>query len=640
MSTPNPYQSIVRFSVFELDFPGRLLLKTGLRLRCQEQPLQVLAALLEKPGILVTREELRRRVWPEDTFVDFDHALNTAVKKLRNVLNDDADAPRFIETVPRRGYRFIAPIASPEPAVAAPPVTKIPEPLGPHQQESRYTRALLIASLAIVFAWMAIYYFSSRHAKASGNPPSVRPAMLAVLPFQNMTNDPGQESFSDGMTEETITRLARVNSSRFHVIARTSAMKYKDTAKDVDEIAKELHADYLLEGSIRRQGAHVRISCQLIRSGDQSPRWSQEYNYDSGDPLTLETRAAETIAVELNRILGDSSAPHHSINENASDSYLRGLAESSIHTPEGLDRIIATFQKAVADDPNCPQPLAGLAHVYERGANLGFLPPRPTYAKARAAAEQAIQLDPSLPEAHVYLADALLTIDYDWEGAHAEIQKALHLNANDPMAHEWNGIFLSLQNKVEPALEEMQRAVDLDPLNADRKIFLGEILMQAGRRQQSEEQLKAALQLDPASDLAHSVLIHLYTQWGRQDQAIAEWSTLFFLGGHPDSANSLKAVYRRSGFDSARRFAMRAELVELTRAREHRYVSPLALATLYARLGDKERAIAWLEKGYDSRDVSLPCLINPIDSTFASIKDDPRVVAVLQKIRPQQMMAR
>jgi TolB-like protein/DNA-binding winged helix-turn-helix (wHTH) protein/cytochrome c-type biogenesis protein CcmH/NrfG len=635
MSTPNPYESIVRFSVFELDFPGRVLLKSGIRMRCQEQPLQVLAALLDRPGVLVTREELRRRVWPEDTFVDFDHALNTAVKKLRNVLNDDADTPRFIETVPRRGYRFIAPIQESQIAVALPPAAKTPEILVPDAQESHYLRAFLIASLAVVFAWIAIYYFSSRHAKASGGPASSRPAMLAVLPFQNMTNDPAQESFSDGMTEETITRLARANSARFHVIARTSAMKYKNTRKGVDEIANELHADYLLEGSIRREGPYVRISCQLIRAADQSPRWSQEYNYDSGDPLTLESDAAETIVKELNSVLGDPSVHPYSMKDNAFDSYLRGLAESSIHTPEGLDRIIATFEKAVADDPNCAQPLAGLAHVYERGVNLGFLPPRPTYAKARAAAERAIQLDPSLPEAHAYLADALLTVDYDWNGAQVEIQKALELNANDPMAHEWNGIFLSLQNKIEPAVEEMQRAVELDPLNADRKIFLGEILFQAGHREQSEEQLKAALQLDPASDLAHAILVYVYTRWGRQDDAIKEWSTLFFLSGQPESANSIKSVYRKSGFEAARRFGNRAELAELTHARETRYVSPMAFAMVYARLGDKERAISWIEKAYDARDASMPCLLNTDDATFASVKNDPRVVSVLEKIRPQ-----
>ncbi|MGB2666722.1 MAG: winged helix-turn-helix domain-containing protein [Candidatus Acidiferrum sp.] len=631
MSTPNPYDSIVRFSVYELNFSGRVLRKAGMRVHCQEQPLQVLAALLEKPGVLVTRKELRGRVWPEDTFVDFDHALNTAVKKLRNVLSDDADAPRYIETVPRRGYRFIGPIQpAPQAVLDSKPLTS------PPGSAISGASVILVATLVLVFSSVTIYYFTSRHATVSENPSVSRPAMLAVLPFQNMTSDPGQETFSDGMTEETITRLARLNSPRFHVIARTSAMKYKHVAKSVDEIARELHADYLLEGSIRREGPHVRISCQLIRAADQSPRWSQEYDFESGDPLTLETRGAETIAVQLNAVLGDSSVPHHSIDDHAFDSYLRGLAESGIHTPEGLDRTIATFEKAVVDDPNCPQPLASLARIYERGANLGFLPPRAAYAKARAAAERAILLDPSLPESHVYLADAMLTIDYDWQGAQAEIQRALDLNANDPMSHEWNGIFLAIQNKPEAALEEMRRAVELDPLNADRKICLSGLLDRTGRLKEAEEQLKAALQLDPASVLAHSGLLHLYTSWGRQDEAITEWSTVFFLNGQPESANSLKSVYHKSGFDAAKRFAMKKELVYLTRIREHRYVSPFSFAVLYARIGENDQAISWLQKAYQLRDVNLPCLANFEDSTFASIKNDPRVKAIVDKIRPPQ----
>ncbi len=634
MSTPNPYESIVRFSTFELDFSGRELRKSGLRLRCQEQPLQVLAALLEKPGVLITREELRQRVWSEDTFVDFDHALNTAVKKLRNVLNDDADAPRYIETVPRRGYRFIATI-QPGPQgvpLAQPWANVIATDSSPPSQ--RHT--ILVVLLGVVLATLAVYYLNSHRAKASATVPLVRPALLAVLPFQNMTSDPTQESFSDGMTEETTTRLVRLNSSRFHVIARTSAMKYKGAGKGIDEIARELHADYLLEGSIRREGPQVRISCQLIRAADQAPRWSQEFNFDSGDSLTMETRAADTIASELNSILGDPSAPGHHLVDDAFDSYLRGLAESSIHTPEGLEQIIAAFQKAAVDDPNCPQPFAGLAHVYERGANLGFLPPRTTYAKARAAAEEALRLDPSNPEAHVYLADALLTIDYDWKGAQAEIQKALDLNANDPMAHEWNGTFLSVQNKPEPALEEMRKAVELDPLNADRKVFLAGLLQKVGRREEAEEQLTAALELDPASVPAHHSLLCLYTAWGRQSDAISEASAMFFLEGNPEAADNIRTVYRKSGFAAAKRFGLKAELASLTRLREQRYVSAFSFAAIHAQLGDKDEAIQWLEKSYVARDVELPCLATRTDGTFASIRNDPRVVRIMEKIRPPQ----
>jgi TolB-like protein/DNA-binding winged helix-turn-helix (wHTH) protein len=634
MSTPNPYESIVRFSTFELDFSGRELRKSGLRLRCQEQPLQVLAALLEKPGVLITREELRQRVWSEDTFVDFDHALNTAVKKLRNVLGDDADAPRYIETVPRRGYRFIGAI-QPRPQVV--PVTQPwARVVATDSSPPSHRHAILVAALGVVLASVAVYYLNSHRAKASVAVAFVRPALLAVLPFQNMTSDPAQESFSDGMTEETTARLARLNSSRFHVIARTSAMKYKGAGKGIDEIARELHADYLLEGSIRREGPQVRISCQLIRAADQAPRWSQEFDFDSGDSLTMETRAADAIASQLNSILGVPGAPQHHLVDDAFDSYLRGLAESSIHTPEGLEQTIAAFQKATVDDPNCPQPFAGLAHVYERGTNLGFLPPRATYAKARAAAEQALRLDPSNPEAHVYLADALLTIDYDWKGAQAEIQKALDLNANDPMAHEWNGTFLSVQNKPEPALEEMRKAVELDPLNADRKVFLAGLLQKVGRREEAEEQLKAALELDPASVPAHYSLICLYTTWGRQSEAISESSALFFLEGNPEAAENIRTVYRKSGFEAAKRFGLKAELASLTRLRQQRYVSAFSFAAIHARLGDKDEAIQWLQKSYVARDVELPCLPTRTDGTFASIQNDPRVVAIVEKIRPPQ----
>lgn len=459
--------------------------------------------------------------------------------------------------------------------------------------------------------------------------------MLAVLPFRNMTSDPSQEAFSEGMTEETTTRLARLNSSRFHVIARTSAMKYKDARKSVDEIARELHADYLLEGSIQREGQRVRISSQLIRATDQSPQWTQEYNFNSGDALSLETHAANAIAGQLSSVL-DPTAPHRSFDDDSMDSYWRGLAESSIHTPEGLNRIVATFEKAVVDDPNCPQPLASLAHVYERGTNLGFLPPRATYAKARAAAEQAIRLDPSLPESHVYLADAMLTIDYDWKGAQTEIQKALELNANDPMAHEWNGTFLALQNKSQQALQEMQRAVELDPLNADRKIFLGGLLAMADRRSEGEEQVKAALQLDPASMLAHSYLLDLYTSSGRHDDAISEWSTSFYLQGQQDTANSIKSVYRQSGFEAARHLALQEKLALLTRLRDHRYVSAFSFAVVQAQLGNKEQAIFWLQKAYEARDVEMPCLLMREDSDFATVKNDPRVVAIVEKIRPAE----
>jgi TolB-like protein/DNA-binding winged helix-turn-helix (wHTH) protein/Tfp pilus assembly protein PilF len=633
MATPNPYQTIVRFGVYELDLQAGVLRKNGMRIRCQEQPLQVLAALLERPGELITREELRKRVWPEDTFVDFDHALNTAVKKIRAALNDDADFPRYIETVPRRGYRFIAPVTEEAVQVFDAPATlaAAASQEGDNLQEEPFQMRWLMVSLAIAAVASGFYYMNAHRTRASvvAAPEHV---ILAVLPFQNMTSDATQESFSDGMTEETISQLGRVNSQRFAVIARTSAMKYKNAQKSVQEIGRELHADYILEGSIRRDGARVRVTTQLVRAEDQSPRWSKEFDYGSGEALNIESEVASEITAQVESILGDPTAPSHLARMNSHDAYLRGLADSSIHTPEGLNRIIETFQDAAKDNPDSAESYAGLAHIYERGANLGFLAPKDAYAKAREAAQHAIQIDPSLPESHAYLADALLTIDYDWKGAQAEIEKALALNWNDPMAHEWNGTFLSIQGKFPQGINEMSRAVELDPVNADRITFLAELYECAGKHEEAEKKAKSAIQLDPASDMAHGILLDVYEHQGHEDQAMNEWTTLFELHGERETAAKLRKIYQKSGYKAASKAALREHLAHLVKAREKRYVSPYTFARIYATLGDKEQTLTWLQEAYEQRDVYMPNLPMDQNMSFKFVKNEQRFQDILKKV--------
>ncbi len=632
MSTPNPYHSVVRFGVYELDLRAGIVRKNGVRIRCQEQPLQVLAALLERPGELVTREELRRRVWPQDTFVDFDHALNTAIKKIRAALNDDADAPRYVETVPRRGYRFAATVETSSVLPPSAETSSIAFPRGAEYMEkgSGFLLKLLALGLAVALAIHVIYYFYGHRTRASAATGRV---MVAVLPFQNMTGDPNQESFGDGMTEETITRLCRLNSPGIGVIARTSAMKYKNAPKSVDEIGRELHADYVLEGSIRREGPRVRVTAQLMHAADQSPRWAREFDYTSKETLNIESEVAAEIVNQVNTILGNSSAPSRVFAEDEHDPHLRDMAETAIHTPEGLNLLLSAFEQATKDDLNCGQPYVGLARVYERGASLGFLQPRPAFAKAREAVQHALQIDPSLPEAHFYLADALLTIDYDWKGAQAEIQKALALNANDPLAHEWNGMVLSAQGKMTEAIQEMSRAVDLDPLNAERRTYLGLLLTRAGRHPEAEKQLTAALQLDPAFERAHFILQWLYEKEGRESDAISEWSAIFALHGQREIAVELRNVYEKSGFAAARKLAMTEQLAYLANLNKTRYVSPSSFASLYVQLGKKEQALLWLEKAYEVRDVRLPYLAFEGNPEFATLKDEPRFQAVVRKVR-------
>jgi TolB-like protein/DNA-binding winged helix-turn-helix (wHTH) protein/Tfp pilus assembly protein PilF len=634
MATPNPYQTIVRFGVYELDLQAGVLRKNGMRIRCQEQPLQVLAALLDRPGELITREELRKRVWPEDTFVDFDHALNTAVKKIRAALNDDADFPRYIETVPRRGYRFIAPVTEEAmQAVVEAPATSsaVHTQEGDNLQEEPFQMRWLMVSLIVAALAGGFYYMNAHRTRASVVAPPDH-VILAVLPFQNMTSDVTQESFSDGMTEETISQLGRVNSKRFAVIARTSAMKYKNAQKSVQEIGRELNADYVLEGSIRREGTRVRVTTQLVRAEDQSPRWSKEFDYGSGEALTIESEVASEITAQVESILGDPTAPSHLARMNSHDAYLRGLADSSIHTPEGLNRIIETFQDAAKDNPDSAESYAGLAHIYERGANLGFLSPKDAYAKAREAAQHAIKIDPSLPESHAYLADALLTIDYDWKGAQTEIEKALALNGNDPMAHEWNGTFLSIQGKFAQGISEMSRAVELDPVNADRITFLAELYECAGKHEEAEKKAKSAIQLDPASDMAHGVLLDVYEHQGHEDQAMNEWTTLFELHGERETVAKLRKIYEKSGYKAASKAALKEHLAHLVKAREKRYVSPYTFARIYATLGDKEQTLTWLQEAYEQRDVYMPNLPLDQNMSFKFVKNEQRFQDILKKV--------
>jgi TolB-like protein/DNA-binding winged helix-turn-helix (wHTH) protein/Tfp pilus assembly protein PilF len=634
MSTSNPLRAIFRFGAYEVDSRTGELRKNGMRIRCQEQPIQVLVALLERPGELLTREELRQRVWPEDTFVDFDHALNTAVKKIRAALNDEADSPRYLETVPRRGYRFIAPVQTEmTPGRTSEELTvsdlEVPETHRPLINR----RVMLLAATLIAFIGGG-YYWTNHRARASDNNVPSR-TMVAVLPFENMTNDPSEEYFSDGMTEETISQLGRLNSQNLGVIARTSAMKYKHSGKGAREIGRELNSDYLLEGSIRREGSRVRVVAQLIRVADQSPRWSHQFDYEFGEPLYIETDAATEIANMVHTAL-EPATRRHVQKEDSTDFYLRGLAESNVHTAEGLDRIFHAFDEGMKKDPNCAPPYAALARIYERGANLGLLKPTDAYAKARVAAEKAIELDPANPEAHIYLADALLTVNFDWSRAQVEIQKALTLNVNDPSAHEWNGIFLSLQGRLDQSIQELRTAVELDPLNAEYLVTLGSILMAAGRPVEAEAQLNAAIGLDPASDGAHSSLAEVYASNKRYAEAINETTTTFFLRGQREQALKIKSTYLKSGYEAARQMALRERLAYLLNQREKRFVSAFEIAVQYARLGDRQRSLAWLQTAYQQRDVALLCLRQSQNDLFALVKDAPEFQAILQDLHYPQ----
>jgi Tfp pilus assembly protein PilF len=412
-------------------------------------------------------------------------------------------------------------------------------------------------------------------------------------------------------------------------------MKYKHSGKGAREIGHELNSDYLLEGSIRREGSRVRVVAQLIRVADQSPRWSHQFEYEFGEPLYIETDAATEIANMVHTALEPMTRKHVQ-KADATDFYLRGLAESNVHTLDGLDRIFHAFEEGMKKDPNCAPPYAALARIYERGANLGLLKPTDAYAKARVAAEKAIEINPSNPEAHIYLADALLTINYDWAGAQVEIQKALTLNVNDPSAHEWNGIFLSFQGRRDQSIQEVRTAVELDPLNAEYLVTLGSTLIGAGRPVEAETQLKAAVGLDPASDRAHFLLAEIYGSDKRYAEAINEATTALFLRGQREAALKIKAAYEKSGYEAAKELALREQLSFLLAQREKRFVSAFEIAVLYSMLGEKKQSLVWLQTAYQQRDVELLCLKQSQNKKFAAVKDAPEFQAILAELHYPQ----
>jgi TolB-like protein/DNA-binding winged helix-turn-helix (wHTH) protein/Tfp pilus assembly protein PilF len=637
METAKPAATILRFGPYEMNPRTSEIRNRGIRVRLQEQPFQVLAVLAERPGELVTRDELRRRVWPGDTFVDFDHALNTAVKKIRAALNDDADAPRFVETVPRRGYRFIAPVTQ----------ESVRNGVNGHRawlnpaswvQRTKWVSPPVVFAAAmglVLAAALAVYLGGHRNHTRAARPPER--VMVAVLPFQNMSSDPSQEYFSDGMTEETITQLGRLNPEHIGVIARTSVMKYKHGALSIDQIARELRAEYVLEGSIRREGTRVRINAQLIRASDQSPRWTKDFDENLGDAISLETEVAQAIAAEIASSLGEQPKMQNVtsgwVQPEAYDAYLRGRFESSMQTAKELQAGITAYQEALALDSTCAATWAGLAAAYDRGANMGMLAPRDAFPKAKKAALRAIEIDPSYPSAHVFLADVILTMDWDWNQAERQIQQALALNPNDAYAHEWYGLYFTLAGKDERAKQELERAAELDPLSTERMFTAAVVSYRSGLLDDAETKLTHALDINANHFLARELLADVYEREGKYARAVEQKSMALRLAGETAADMTLTQTYVTSGYTAAKDAALREDLVFWKGAvAKKRYASSYRIAGDYALLGDRDHAFEWLQKAFEERDIKLLCLKMDKDCEFTNIANDPRYQALVDRL--------
>jgi TolB-like protein/DNA-binding winged helix-turn-helix (wHTH) protein/Tfp pilus assembly protein PilF len=615
----------LRFGVFEVDLRTGELTKRGARVRLQGQPFQVLAALLEKPGELVTREELRSRIWPR-TIVDFDHGLNKAISKIRDALGDSGDNPRFVETVSRRGYRFLADVAAIEspdrPSEAGPGIA------GPFDASAPRTRSRLSMTLVGVAAVLALAVASAwLFASRTDSAPKIR--SLAVLPLENLSGDAAQEYFADGMTDELISHLGRISALR--VISRTSVMTYKGARKPLAEIARELSVDAVVEGSVLRSGQRVRITAQLIQVPADKHIWSQSYEGDVRDTLALQNRVAGAIAEQVRAAVNrqEQAAPQNSrtVKPEAYDAYLRGRYFWNKRTGDGLRKALEYFTDAIGKDASFAAAYSGLADAYALSGDweYGILSPQDAFAKANAAATKALALDDNLAEAHTSLAFALDLYAWDWEAAGGEYRRAIALNSGYATAHQWYAWHLIVTGRTGEGIAELRTAESLDPLAPILSADLADALCIAHLYEDSLQQSRKALELHPNFAVAHYQLGQTLVQMRRYDEAIAEFRKAIGLSaGNATFDSNLAHAYAVSGrIEEAMKI-----LRDLEGRQTRQSPTDASIALVYVGLGDNDQAMTWLNKAYEAR-FNPSILLRP---AFDPIRPDARFQDLLRRI--------
>src|SRR3984957_20595525 len=633
---PLRHTLFVRFGAFEVSLQSGELRKAGVRIRVQQQPLKLLEALLEHPGEVITREELRSRVWPNESFGDFDQAVNIAIAKLRSALGDSAENPRYIETLPKRGYRFIADVSfvdadgrmrrpdsasadstgtepghrlegngmagPPEPelghqfkgnGLAVPPVTERgPQIQGaglavsPKRRLRLTGRGIVALALVLSLAILCVLFVRSRGHRSA----AIR--SLAVLPLENLSGDAAQSYFSDGMTDELITDLAQISALR--VISRTSVMTYKGAHKTLPQIARELNVDAIVEGTVLRAGDQVRITAQLIDASTDKHIWSQSYEGDLRDTLALQDQVARAIAeqIQINLTPREQAALKNVrvVNPESYESYLKGRYFWNKRTADGLRVALAYFNQAAEEDPNYAQAYSGLADTYALLGDWQYavMTPREAFPKAKTAALKAVELDSSLGEAHNSLAFVLEGFDWDLDSGGKEFRRAIELNPGYATAHHWYAGHLALLGQYDEAIAEMKKAESLDPLSLIINADLAELLVLAHSYDEAIGQSRRTTEMDPNFAMAHNQLAEAYLQKHMFDQAIAELQKAVQLSsGSPMCIANLARAYAFSG----QRDEATALLSDLKTSSTPGFSHASEVAAIYASLGDKDQAM-------------------------------------------------
>ena len=572
--------SQIRFGVFEVNLSTRELRKKGHKLRLQEQPFQLLTLLLQKPNEMITRAEIQHKIWGADTFVDFDHGVNRAINKLREALGDSADNPRFIETLSRRGYRFIAPV------------------------------------------------------QLDLQPPDSGKKMLIVLPFSNLNLETDQEYFADGLTEEMIAHLSRLNPERLGVIARTSAMQFKKTLKNIKTIGEELGVQFALDGSIRRAGNRVRITAQLIQVSDQTHLWAESYDRELKDVLAIQRDVAERIAQSLAFELVPQKRPlvprSISSDTEAYELYLRGRYYLNQRVEQSCLKAVDYFNGALQKDPAYAPAYAGLADAYTVIGFYGAIPPKAAFERAKAAAKTAVQLEDKLSEAHTILGYATLQYDWDWPAAKVEHQRAIELNPSC-YEYDWYGFNLVQVGQFSEALAALECARRIDPLSLIIACHIGWTFYFARDYEKSARHLEKTVEFDPRFPLARYHLGKTYVQMRDFSRGIEQLqSTVEGSGHHPGALAALAYALGAAGRQSEGREVL-AKVLDL---QQQRHVLAYFIAFAMNSLCPKEETLEWLEKACEERSGWILHL--PFEPAFDHLRSDPQFAGLLRRINPRQ----
>jgi len=656
---------VVRFGLFEVDLEASELRRKGVRLKLQDQPLNLLKVLLEHPGVLITRDELRQRLWKPDTFVEFDHSLNTAMMRLREVLGDSSENPRFIETVPRKGYRFIAPVhhvereataelvpvSFPVDAHGSGPTSSassrlqiVPQTSGPDASPSApvspvppvrqvsLTRAIFAGCAAVLLVVALIVAIVQLRGRLGyGNTEAGPITSIVVLPLENLSGDAEQDYFADGMTDELIASLARISSLR--VISRTTAMEYKGTHESLEKIAHDLHADAVVEGTVLRSGNRVRITAELVQVSTDRHLWADTYESPVGDVLALQNQVAAAIVSQIRIKLTPQDrkqlAATQAINSEAFEDYLKGRYYWGKRSEDSLGKAIQYFQAATEKDPHYALAYAGLADCYGilGAAIVGTIPTSEVAPKAEAAAIKAVELDPTLAETQTALATVQFNYDWNWPAAEAGFRRAIQLNPSYATAHQRYSLYLIAMGRTDESLAEMNRARSLDPLSLSMNLSLGWRLYMARRYDEAIPQLLDTLEMDPTYLLAHIILGQAYEQKGLYAKAIVEFQKAASLS--PDSPPAVAALAHAYAISGRRPEALKL-LAELKAQSPHRYVSPYYLALVYTGLGDRSQALASLQAAYNDRSNNMIFLA--VAPEFDSLRQEPQFQSLLHTI--------